>query len=440
MTFNKILDISIKRIKQNRKRNLILIVPLCFLLIILFSINMIIYSVSSQIENIQNSIELRTINGISYNQQNYNQILENLQSIDHIQMIADQYEQKVIAVETCENLKNSFTDGYIKIKPINTKTCPEVISGRKISETDRYVIILPSKIYANSNFRDYTNPISENEYINGETLLNKKISIKFTPDNTNSFEKEFLVVGIYDSQKYNNTKTPYVPIQVIRELNKEINYIPNYFQLQITVDNISNVEETLRLLDEKNIISKNNLEKEAENTLANNISKTEYNISQSLNLSIETMEIIKKLIIFLFIISLIILLFVLLTTNINKSYLQTSELWILKVEGYTNKDIQKITIIENIFLCIIGILISIIIFILLHYIINFAIENILQIDTLNLNLKLNEIKEQIYYFSQIPQKINPIFIIILSICVIIIEAINTFIINHRILRNKNSIF
>ena len=152
------------------------------------------------------------------------------------------------------------------------------------------------------------------------------------------------------------------------------------------------------------------------------------------------MEIIKKLIIFLFIISLIILLFVLLTTNINKSYLQTSELWILKVEGYTNKDIQKITIIENIFLCIIGILISIIIFILLHYIINFAIENILQIDTLNLNLKLNEIKEQIYYFSQIPQKINPIFIIILSICVIIIEAINTFIINHRILRNKNSIF
>ena len=208
--------------------------------------------------------------------------------------------------------------------------------------------------------------------------------------------------------------------------------------MQITVDNISNVEETLRLLDEKNIISKNNLEKEAENTLANNISKTEYNISQSLNLSIETMEIIKKLIIFLFIISLIILLFVLLTTNINKSYLQTSELWILKVEGYTNKDIQKITIIENIFLCIIGILISIIIFILLHYIINFAIENILQIDTLN--IKLNEIKEQIYYLSQIPQKINPIFIIILSICIIIIEAINTFFINHRILRNKNSIF
>lgn len=438
MTFNKILDISIKRIKQNRKRNLILIVPLCFLLIILFSINMIIYSVSSQIENIQNSIELRTINGISYNQQNYNQILENLQSIDHIQMIADQYEQKVIAVETCENLKNSFADGYIKIKPINTKTCPEVICGRKISEADRYVIILPSKIYADSNFRDYTNPISENEYINGETLLNKKISITFTPDNSNSFKKDFLVIGIYNSQKYNNTSTPYVPIQVIRELNKEINYIPNYFQLQITVDNISNVEETLRLLDEKNIISKNNLEKEAENTLANNISKTEYNISQSLNLSIETMEIIKKLIIFLFIISLIILLFVLLTTNINKSYLQTSELWILKVEGYTNKDIQKITIIENIFLCIISILISIIIFILLHYIINFAIENILQIDTLN--IKINEIKEQIYYLSQIPQKIDPIFIIILSICVIIIESINTFIINHRILRNKNSIF
>ena len=150
------------------------------------------------------------------------------------------------------------------------------------------------------------------------------------------------------------------------------------------------------------------------------------------------MEIIKKLIIFLFIISVIILLFVLLTTNINKSYLETTELWILKVEGYTNKDIQKITIIENIFLCIIGILISIIIFILLHYIINFAIENILQIDTLN--IKLNEIKEQIYYLSQIPQKINPIFIIILSICIIIIEAINTFFINHRILRNKNSIF
>ena len=438
MTFNKILDISIKRIKQNRKRNLILIVPLCFLLIILFSINMIIYSVSSQIENIQNSIELRTINGISYNQQNYNQILENLQSIDHIQMIADQYEQKVIAVETCENLKNSFADGYIKIKPINTKTCPEVISGRKISETDRYVIILPNKIYADSNYRDYTNPISEDEYINGETLLNKKISIKFTPDNTNSFEKEFLVVGIYDSQKYNNTKTPYVPIQIIKELNKQINYIPNYFQMEITVDDVTNIEETLKLLDEKNIISKNKLEKEAENTLANNISKTEYNISQSLNLSIETMEIIKKLIIFLFIISVIILLFVLLTTNINKSYLETTELWILKVEGYTNKKKKKITIIENILICIISILISVIIFVLLRSIVNFVIENITQIDSLG--IKLNEIKEQIYYLSQIPQKIDPIFIIILSICVIIIESINTFIINHRILRNKNSIF
>lgn len=438
MKFNKILDISIKRIKQNRKRNLILIIPLCFLLIILFTIDMVIYSIAYQIENIQNSIELRTINGISYNQQNYNQILENLQSINHIQMIADQYEQEVIAVETCENLKNSFTDGHIKIKPINTKTCPEVISGRKISETDRYVIILPNKIYADSNYRDYTNPISEDEYINGETLLNKKISIKFTPDNTNSFEKEFLVVGIYDSQKYNNTKTPYVPIQIIKELNKQINYIPNYFQMEITVDDVTNIEETLKLLDEKNIISKNKLEKEAENTLANNISKTEYNISQSLNLSIETMEIIKKLIIFLFIISVIILLFVLLTTNINKSYLETTELWILKVEGYTNKDIQKITIIENILICIISILISIIIFVLLRSIVNFVIENITQIDSLS--IKLNEIKEQIYYFAQIPQKTNPIFLIIISACIIIIEIINTFFINHRILQNKSKLF
>ena len=94
----------------------------------------------------------------------------------------------------------------------------------------------------------------------------------------------------------------------------------------------------------------------------------------------------------------------LVVTNVNKSYLSSTEIGMLRVEGYTNKDIQKITIIENIIVCVLSIMIGILLFGLLRIFANAVIDYIIQKP--DAGITMNEIRKQLYYLMKIPQKVN----------------------------------
>ena len=439
MKINKIFKISIHRVKQNKKRNLIIAIPIILITILLLTINIIQYSMENYIKSLENNLTMRTISSIRYSVFEYEEIIEKIENIEHVDMVIGAYEENIYGYKYCEQLKTKDADGYVKINPINTKTCPDITNGRKLQEDDKYVLIIPSKIYADiegepTRFRDiYIEKRNLNvEYINGEDLVGKKITISFEASNGNTLEKQFEIIGTYDSNLYNDMSTLYAPKEIIKEINLELNpdLLPE-LEISVVVDKIENVE-----LVKNELISQGLYEKSAilQEEQKGNTSETEANISRVTNINVETINIMKKLIIFLLFASILIFLSFLITTNINKTYLSSTEIGVLKAEGYTNKDIQKMTIIENIIVCIISIMVSFIVFILIINISNIIMDYIIKKDTIGLTM--NEIREQLFYIRQIPKKINPLFVLGISVVIIIIEVINTIFINKKILRKN----
>lgn len=439
MKINKIFKISIHRVKQNKKRNLIIAIPIILSTILLLTINIIQYSMENYIKSLENNLTMRTISSIRYSVFEYEEKVEKIENIEHVDMVIGEYEENIYGYKYCEQLKTKDADGYVKINPINTKTCPDITKGRKLQEDDKYVLIIPSKIYADSEgtptgFRDiYIEKRNLNiEYINGEDLIGKKLIISFEASNGNTLEKQFEIIGTYDSNLYNDMSTLYTPKEIIKEINLELNpdLLPE-LEISVVVDKIENVELVKNELISKGLYEKSAILQEAQK---GDSSETEVNISRVTNINVETINIMKKLIIFLLLASILIFLSFLITTNINKAYLSSTEIGVLKAEGYTNKDIQKMTIIENIIVCIISIMVSFIVFILIINISNIIMDYIIKKDTIGLTM--NEIREQLFYIRQIPKKINPLFVLGISVVIIIIEVINTIFINKKILRKN----
>lgn len=427
MKINKIFSISIQKLKQDFKRNLIIIIPIIVITILLLILNMIQFSIDTYIDSIRNNIELRSISGISYNESNYQEVIEKLEKIEHISIIVDLYERRVFAIQTCDELKSDTMDGNINIQPANSLICPDVISGRKINDTDKYVIVLPDNLYASSIILEYDEEV---DYIHTEDLLGQTITIKFEVDETTKTEKTFEVIGIYDSKKYNDVSTPYIPKSIIKEINTELEYEPsdpNMYNMQIVVDDIDNLEYVEKELHKQNLINTSSIEKEASNY--NEASTYENHLASVTHIEISTQNILKKIELFLIISSIVAFIVLLIVTNINKAFLEKRELGIMKIEGYTNKNILIIKIIENFFVSLISIIISIIIFKVVILILNAIASYLIEIETVDLVLKA--IQEQLWYIMQIPQIINWSFFILISMCIIIIELINTYIINKR---------
>lgn len=439
MKINKIFKISIHRVKQNKKRNLIIAIPIILITILLLTINIIQYSMENYIKSLENNLTMRTISSIRYSVFEYEEIIEKIENIEHVDMVIGEYEENIYGYKYCEQLKTKDADGYVKINPINTKTCPDITNGRKLQEDDKYVLIIPSKIYVDiegepTKFRDiYIEKRNLNvEYINGEDLVGKKLTISFEASNGNTLEKQFEIIGTYDSNLYNDMSTLYTPKEIIKEINLELNpdLLPE-LEISVVVDKIENVEFVKNELISKGLYEKSAILQEAQK---GDSSETEVNISRVTNINVETINIMKKLIIFLLFTSILIFLSFLITTNINKTYLSSTEIGVLKAEGYTNKDIQKMTIIENIIVCIISIMVSFIVFILIINISNIIMDYIIEKNTIGLTM--NEIREQLFYIRQIPKKINPLFVLGISVVIIIIEVINTIFINKKILRKN----
>lgn len=435
MNFCEIIKLAVQRAIKNRKRNVIVLIPLIIMtILILFSIT-IQYSMQAYASSIEFNINMRTISSINYMPDEYEEIIEKLSSIDHIDMIVEQYESRIVAIVTCEQFQNGKTDGRVYETPINYKTSPEVIEGRKINENDKYVVIIPDKIYADGNtVRTFENPILESEYVDGKELLGKTIRMKIKGDN-DEFYEDFEVVGIYDSEKYNSSQTIYIPKTTIKEINEKLGVSFSEYYMDVVVDKVENLNEVRNKLIEEGIINNTQIQVDASNN-TEEISIEESNFISTTNINIETLQIIKNITYFLLFASFIILIVLLIITNLNKTYISAMELGILKVEGYKNRYIQLIIILENVIICIIGFAIALILFKILQIIGNVLMDYFIQKETLSLSLY--KIKEQFFIIKQIPQKTNFIIVVIIFAIIILIESINTFFINKRILKKNIS--
>ncbi len=430
MRINDEIKVSIKNVYRNRKKNNIILIPLVISTVLILFAIIIINSMQEYINSIEYKIDMRTI-GINYSQEEYDEILKKINNIDNVDMVLNQYEYRIAAVLSSEQIKNKNTDGYVFQKPTNGKTCLEVISGRKINDSDKYKIIIPSKLYSDSKNRPFNKPILEEEFISGKELLGKDITIKVDNEKRIIY-KTFQVIGVYDSDRYDDTKTIYIPKSTIKEINQELECKFEEYCMRIVVDKIQNIKKVQNKLAEYGLLTKTRIEEEAKTDKS--ISIQEHNFLVTSNISVETNKIIKNSIVFLIIATIVLLTVFFIITNINKTYISSKEIGILKSEGYKDREIQVISILENIFVCIIGIIIGVILFRILILIMNITIRYIININSKSLSMR--KFQQQLFYLGNIPQKINIKLFIKISVVLIILEILNTFCLNKRILSKK----
>ena len=435
MKFRKILKISLQRVRYNKKRNLIIAIPIVLVVILLLIVNMVYYSMQQYVKSIESNISLRTIDNINCLPSKYEETKEKLEQLEHIDMVIEMDERHVYAEVYCEQLKSETYSGQTSLAPINVNTCPEVIMGRQINKEDEYVVIVPDKILdsSNTNF-EFDSVIVEqkdleNQYIDGTALLGQQLKIEFKEsDSEKIVEKTFTVIGVFDSELYDDKTNFYVPKSSIKEINQEIEYafVDKFFK--VVVDKFENVQSVYDAIYSDDNIEKTKIEIEAEQN-GNSTNIVEQNILVVADINLDTQKFINSISTYFMIGIILIFVVLLIITNMNKTYLSSTEIGILRVEGYTNKDIQKITIIENVIVCAQSIIIGILLFGLLRIFANTVIDYIIQKP--DAGITMNEIRRQLYYLMKIPQKVNAIFIMISSVIIMIIVGLNTYFINKK---------
>ncbi len=436
MKINDIIKISIKSLRRNRKKNKLLYIPLIIMLVILFLVNIIQYSTNNYINKIGKGIELRRISGIEYIPSKYEETKNEIEKIKHVEWVYNQEEERVFSVLYCKQFSAETQGVLIWLYPATENVLPDLVSGRGIQENDEYVAIIPNKIYVSSEQMTITDQIRDGEeYLNGNDFLGKEITIE---NDDKGIVKKFKVVGVYDNQSNNQSDVVYIPAKTVKEINQELEYDPGYYRLNVVVDDISNIEYVEQGMRDKNLLKRDRISTKLNENGYRDTDTLSGNIASVTSITKESQKAIKNIITGFLIVATIVFMIILIITNSNKTYISNVDIGLMKIEGYTNKDIQKITIIENILVCIISIIIALVATALIVMLFNVIVNNFIAKDTIGLTA--NKIREQLYNIQKVKKSINPLYVFEILAITIILESVNTYLLNRRMLsKNINKI-
>lgn len=251
-------DYIITKNKRN-KRNIFLIILflICFILVnftIIYYQNHI-YKIN---KSINDSIDGRTVM-ISPNMDNikteedainYKYDYDKIKSIDHVIASFPAHIQSGYY----SSLKDDYYDGHIGLKYGSDKILTMDVIGRKIGENDRNVMICPIKFYPS----DYSiNDIENLKFIDGKSLINKKIDVMYDLYEKNEKGKNvivgqkkipFEIIGVYDNElNYEEYNTCFVGGKQLYEMYNDYlgrinpaSYLATS-SLDVIVDDVKNV-------------------------------------------------------------------------------------------------------------------------------------------------------------------------------------------------------
>lgn len=436
MKTNDIIKISIKSLRRNRRKNKLLYIPLIIMLVILFIVDIIQYSTNNYINKIGKGIELRKISGIEYIPSKYEETKNEIEKIKHVEWVYNQEEERVFSILCCKQFSTEKQDAFVSLYPATEKVLPDLVSGRGIQENDEYVAIIPNKIYVSSETMTITDQIRKGEeYLNGNDFLGKEITIE---NDDKGIVKKFKVIGVYDNQSNKQSDVVYIPAKIVKEINQELEYDPGYYRLNVVVDNISNIDYVEQEMRNKNLLRRNEISTKLYENDYSDTDTLSGNIASVTSITRESQKAIKNIITGFLIVATIVFMMILIITNNNKTYISNVDIGLMKIEGYTNKDIQKITIIENILVCVISIIIALVATALIVMLFNVIVDNFIAKDAIGLTA--NKIREQLYNIQKVKKSINPSYVFEISAITIILESINTYLLNRRMLsKNINKI-
>lgn len=362
MKISDYFSISINNIKGNKKnfkRNTILLaLSLAVLIISSIAIN----SINNVFDkNIKYNISYRSIYVRNTNQSNTDDFIKKIENINHIEKAVEQKSYYVcLDVAT---IGDTQINGELSFLGANNDICPEIIVGRGFEPNEKDVCIIPKKFYPYY----YDDSVDESKIINGESLLNKNITVHYfqydysiePPQKVAELTKTFKIIGIYDNDinmgEYNECYINFDDVlYVYNQILENSNYNNEYDPILAIVDNSENVNSVLTELRDLG-----------------------YYAYLRSTTNDELVSIIKNISITLSTCMLIIVISSIIINSIRTNSEKAEDIGLLKSFGYSNRNIWKITIsesiISSIFSFIIAIVLVIIILILLKIAINFSI-------------------------------------------------------------------
>lgn len=259
---------------------------------------------------------------------------------------------------TSANLKtidNINIGEYVSLNGANENITPQVIAGRNIRDIDVSVCIIPKKVFFYSGKEDF----NKDDYIDGESLIGKKISLEYysRDDSKGSSEinKTFLleleIIGVYNAEEYiMDGNDLFVPFSIISKIenDREENWIkdPNTIyagsnMIYAIVNNALNLDESFEKISS---LGYRSIIRSTTNTAIIIVINTVVGIIVGVFLLIVLINI---------------------TSSTLKSIDERKyEIGMLKAIGYKNRNIQKLFLIENVIIgaraYLIGLIIAII--------------------------------------------------------------------------------
>lgn len=230
---------------------------------------------------------------------------------------------------------------------------PNLVAGRKFTESETNVAICPMRFYPDSSAFQYT--LEEEHVLNGKELLGTTFSIKYYSFDwkdpnvpaTGEFSKDFIIIGVYDNTKVRNRNNQcYIPVKDMIEIIET--EIPNegvFHSFHVIVDDLKNIDDVQNAIREHGFVVRGTTEFDA-----------------SIINTIKTVCFVMLTIVLIVIISLS-------RAYIRKKLLNESKMIaILRSLGYNKKNVENIYIFESILVNIFSFIIGLILFEVLLFI------------------------------------------------------------------------
>lgn len=300
---------------------------------------------------ILNNPSYRTIVVMGIKENDKDNIIEKIKEDKNIAMVVNEKEYNTYA--TLKNIDTVTINKGIDLNGASESVSPQVISGRNIKNSDENVCIIPKKV----NFYSRGDVLDKDEYIDGEKLIGKKITIEYSSRDdikeeiNKTFSKELEIIGVYDGDEYVvDGNEFYVPFTVVSKIRNDIeeNWIkePNTVysggnNIYAIVNNSLNTEksfEKIQALGYRAII------RSTTNTLI--------------------VVVINTIVGIVVVVFLLIVLINITSSTIRSIDERKYEIGMLKAIGYKNKNIRKLLLVENLIIGVraylIGLIVSII--------------------------------------------------------------------------------
>lgn len=371
------------------KRNIILMIILTIIFLIFFTcLTVIEFSIENKKEITTSESTRKYYVNITEDQ------IEDVSNIEHIAVLKSYKYNNGTSFKVDEFSKDN-EEGIIYIKPLLINSSIEIISGKTIENNNE--LVCSNTFYPH----EYEDKISKKLFLSSKDILNKTISITSHNEELNNEKINLTIVGTYKNKYLEEANTCYVNINTYDTLASKYNGAYE------TYDDYGNVTGTeyAEYTDYFIIIDSN----DNINQVLSSLKQMNITYDQMSYINSSTLDLIYAIPLFIGIIVIILTIFILNNFIKKKNINRIHNIGILKSTGYTNENILKLNINENIIIILISCLLSLIIYLI----------------ALN-NLKYTLLAEITYsnYILNIPYILIIITILLLILLVIIIVKSN----------------